>query len=325
MVCVGSLLDVRWGARSSRRPQQLPNRRKVVDGVYGRFDGDVDLSLAAGATVVDAAAPLRQPWRARSTWDGRPLRRLRRLLSGNFAAVPPPSLPRPRRPLRPFFLPRWSNDLNRGPAILDLTLDATTFDLGRAVGRDQDGRSAKPGSSSASAPKCLSLGQAAGPWLASRGALRWRASELASAESQLRTAPARSLFHVRLALDRQHPPRRRRRPHRSLTPGSRARVAALVRESDRDSRRNEEDEPPNRHRRQDGHLGKTKTLGDLAVAFPQCARAGARASRTSRASWQLFTWRCCASRTSSLAMLAGGHEPPATSRRRRNRDDPCPA
>src|SRR6185503_13393767 len=92
--------------------------RPGPDGVYGRLDGDLDLSLAAGAELVRGGAGAAATFRAfymqtAGLYIGYGTS------FGNLSAVPPRSLA-VGVGLRPMFIPRWGNDLERGPAILDL-------------------------------------------------------------------------------------------------------------------------------------------------------------------------------------------------------------
>jgi hypothetical protein len=162
---------------------------KRVDGVYGRFDGDLDLSLAAGA----ALGPV-----------GPHLATIGRLLflqtAGIYVAYTDAlgSAEDMRRSaalgiaVRPLFIPRWGLDLEHGPALLDLTLDAITFDIGvlwpsNSVGRFDD----SPGMEMALGTEVPLFGSATGLFLGARGALRWRGSELATGATQVAAlAPA---------------------------------------------------------------------------------------------------------------------------------------
>jgi hypothetical protein len=151
---------------------------KVTDGVYGRFDGDLDLSLAGGATFgpsgPDAAVMARAiffhtagMYVAYTDALGRSDVALPRSLGVGVT-------------LRPFFIPRWAFDLERGPAILDLTIDAIAFDLGVVWPASRDGAfDERPGMEAALGTEVPLFGTASGPFLGARGALRWRASELA--------------------------------------------------------------------------------------------------------------------------------------------------
>jgi hypothetical protein len=153
-----------------------------TDGVYGRFDGDLDLSLAAGPELLrggpGAAAMFRALYmQTASLYVGYTTS------FGNHSAVPPRSLALGVG-LRPMFLPRWGNDKEQGPAILDLTLDSMTFDIGTIWAADQGGSfNQKPGIELGLGLEVPLTLQASGPWLGARGALRWRGVELASKEN----------------------------------------------------------------------------------------------------------------------------------------------
>lgn len=150
---------------------------RVTDGVYGRFDGDLDVSLAAGSTVgpggpsaaLIARASFFQTagiYVAYTDALGRDGAPLARSLGLGVS-------------LRPFFIPRWAFDLERGPAILDLTIDAITFDLGMLWPANAAGTSAEPpGIEVALGTEVPLLGSAYGPFFGVRGALRWRSAEL---------------------------------------------------------------------------------------------------------------------------------------------------
>src|SRR5882724_12041048 len=162
--------------------------KKTTDGLYGRFDGDLDLSAAIGGSLVRG---------------GSGVSALMRLLFletaglyvgyddalGHATSAPARSLAIGVG-IRPVFLPRWSYDADRGPAIVDLTLDAFTLDLGVLWSADERGRLAdKPGLELAVGTEVPLVGRAAGPWIGARGALRWSASEL-SGSSDAALGPA---------------------------------------------------------------------------------------------------------------------------------------
>ncbi len=109
----------------------------TTDSAYGRFEGDLDLSLAAGAELVRGGAGAVAIARA-FYLETAGLYVAYSSSFGNLSAVPPRSLGIGVG-LRPFFIPRWGNDLDQGPAILDLTFDATTFEMGVLWAADQDG------------------------------------------------------------------------------------------------------------------------------------------------------------------------------------------
>jgi hypothetical protein len=153
--------------------------RDVTDGVYGRFDGDLDLSVAAGGALLRGASG------GAASLRGLFLGTAGIYLAYNDAFVASSSSP-PRSlalgvSVRPIFLPRWGNDLDRGPALLDLTIDSFTFDLGVLFSaNDRRGFDERPGIEMALGVELPIVGRASGPWVGVRGALRWRAAELAA-------------------------------------------------------------------------------------------------------------------------------------------------
>jgi hypothetical protein len=152
------------------------------DGLYGRFEGDLDLSLATGVELLRNGPGAAASFRA-FYLETAGLYVTYASSFGNRSAVPPRSLG-VGVGLRPFFIPRWGNDLDRGPAIVDLTLDATTFDVGVLWAADQAGSFTQAAGIELGVGTEVPLtGQAAGPWLGVRGALRWRGSELAASDS----------------------------------------------------------------------------------------------------------------------------------------------
>jgi hypothetical protein len=151
--------------------------RKVTDGVYGRFDGDLDLSVAAGGAA------------ARGGSGGVAMLRATFLHTAGLYTAYTDALgsatTAPRRTaalgvgLRPLFLPRWGLDLERGPAILDLTIDAFSLDLGVVWPSDERGGFTRsPGLELALGTEVPLLARAAGPWIGVRGALRWPSADL---------------------------------------------------------------------------------------------------------------------------------------------------
>src|SRR3954462_7673962 len=103
-------------ARAEGRPGQ-----GAPDGVYDRFDGDLDLGLGLGAELGSAgrvAPALRASAHYFSIagvyFSGR-------IKTGEGSA---PSLFGAGVDLRPLFVPRWAKGYETGPALLDLTLDS---------------------------------------------------------------------------------------------------------------------------------------------------------------------------------------------------------
>jgi hypothetical protein len=151
--------------------------RKIPDGVYGRFDGDLDLSVSAGGAAArggsGAVGALRATFLQTAGFYGAYTDAFGSATTGPARTVALGV------GLRPLFLPRWGLDLERGPAILDLTLDAISLDLGVVWASDERGRLTRaPGLELALGTEVPLLTRAAGPWIGVRGALRWPSSDL---------------------------------------------------------------------------------------------------------------------------------------------------
>jgi hypothetical protein len=142
------------------------------DGVYGRFDGSLQLSFSAGAELEaeDPRAALRIA--GHYLWTAGAYVRY----SDAFGA----DGERPLRVLslgidvRPLFLPRFAFDAEQGPALLDLALDSLSLTSGAYF--------AKPRAGSFGGERGFELGlglgvpllaEAAGPWLELRGERRF--------------------------------------------------------------------------------------------------------------------------------------------------------
>ncbi|HMJ50922.1 MAG TPA: hypothetical protein VK540_02575 [Polyangiaceae bacterium] len=150
----------------------------LTDGVYGRFDGDLDLSLAGGATFGSTGPTAAVIGRA-IFFQTAGLYTVYTDALGRSDVALPRSLG-VGVTLRPFFVPRWALDLEHGPAILDLTIDAISFDMGVLWPSNRDGSfTERPGMETALGTEVPLFGKASGPFLGARGALRWRSSELA--------------------------------------------------------------------------------------------------------------------------------------------------
>lgn len=143
------------------------------DGTYGRLDGDLDLGLGLGGLVdVDHGEPGFAA-RVSAHWF---------FMAGGsvtYADGLGTSLDPERRlglgvDVRPLFLPRWTQDWERGPAILDLMLDSISLGLGASfdqpLGGDFGDRRAFEASLGFGVPLA---GWASGPWLEARAAMAW--------------------------------------------------------------------------------------------------------------------------------------------------------
>jgi len=141
------------------------------DGVYDRFDGDLDLGLALGAEFGSAGKPAPAArasahyfWLAGVYVAGR-------IKAGDESAA---SLFGIGVDLRPLFVPRWVKAYETGPGLFDLTLDSLSLSLGafwsqpaEHAPQSQRGFDAQLGFG------IPLLARAAGPWLEARGALRY--------------------------------------------------------------------------------------------------------------------------------------------------------
>lgn len=157
---------------------------RADDGVFGRFDGDLELSAGLGAQAQLAAPALYGELSALylstagvyATYAeafGQTSARSLRSLAGGFR-------------LAPLFLARWGTDLERGPGHADLLLDSFHLDLG-AFWSDERPLPLAPGAGLSPEPGLeLGLGiavpflsRATGPRLGLRAAARFRAIDLA--------------------------------------------------------------------------------------------------------------------------------------------------
>jgi hypothetical protein len=149
------------------------HRRAAGDGSYGRFDGDLDLGFGLGALLdVDHGEPGAAA-RISAHWF---------FMAGAYVSYADglgTALEPERRlgvgvDLRPLFLPRWTQDWEKGPAFWDLTLDSLSLGLGASFdqpsGRSFGARRAFEASLGIGVPL---TGTGPGPWLEARGALAW--------------------------------------------------------------------------------------------------------------------------------------------------------
>ena len=135
------------------------------DGVYDRFDGDLDLGLGLGAELGSAgtAAPALRASAHYFSIAG--VYATGRVKAGHDSAS---SQFGAGVDLRPLFVPRWAKGYETGPGFLDLTLDSLSFSLG-AFWAEHAGR----GFDAQLGFGVPLLARAAGPWLEARGALRY--------------------------------------------------------------------------------------------------------------------------------------------------------
>jgi hypothetical protein len=142
------------------------------DGIYGRFDGSFDLGVDVGAEVDGAGA------------GGAAQVSLHYLymagIYGSYAdalggeGVQSSRIVSFGVDLRPLFIARWTKNMERGPALLDLALDTISIGFGayfrKPPGEDFADRRGIELSGGFGVPLA---GSADGPWLGARGLLRW--------------------------------------------------------------------------------------------------------------------------------------------------------
>jgi len=142
-----------------------------ADGVYGRFDGDLDLGFALGAEFGSAGHGAPALRASAHYFSVAGMYASGRIKAGEQSA---PSLFGLGVDLRPLFVPRWAKGYEAGPAFWDLTLDSLSLSLGAFWAQ----RGAHEPGSSRGFDAQLGFGVpllacAVGPWLEVRGALRY--------------------------------------------------------------------------------------------------------------------------------------------------------
>lgn len=158
---------------TSRLPDEMRHSDQTrTDGVYGRFDHPFDLGLEGGAELAGAGTA------------GAVLVSLHYLfMAGGYVAysdaLGQASLPSSRTTsfgvdLRPAFIPRWSEGMQEGPGLVDLTIDSISLGLGAYFREPRE----RPFGDRRGLELSLGFGvplagMAAGPWLGARGILQW--------------------------------------------------------------------------------------------------------------------------------------------------------
>jgi hypothetical protein len=152
-------------------PRGARAAESAADGVYGRLNGDLDVGLGGGAeldrsgaraalrldahyfSMVGAYVGYADALRTRATTV--------RLLGVGMD-------------LRPAFVPRWSENLEQGPATLDLALDSIGIGLGAFFSQERDRTfGSRVGLEATLGFGVPLFGTAGGLWLGARGLLRW--------------------------------------------------------------------------------------------------------------------------------------------------------
>lgn len=151
--------------------EATPSASSAPDGVYDRFDGDLDLGFALGAELgsVGRVAPALRASAHYFSIAGVYLSG--RIKTGGDSA---PSLFGAGVDLRPLFVPRWAKGYETGPDLLDLTLDSVSLSIGAFW---SEHASPSPDSNKGFDAQLgfglPLLATAGGPWLEARGALRY--------------------------------------------------------------------------------------------------------------------------------------------------------
>jgi len=153
--------------RDVRSPEHAP-----AYGVYGRFHARFDVGVDAGAELADGGVS--GALRATAHYFF-----MAGVYAGYADALGGSSVDSARTlsfgvDIQPAFIPRWSNDLEQGSGVLDLTLDSISLALGTYF-REPNGASFgdRRGFEASLGFGVPLTGHAPGPWLGARGLLRW--------------------------------------------------------------------------------------------------------------------------------------------------------
>jgi hypothetical protein len=148
-----------------------------ADGLYGRFDGDLELQASAGAAFAQGGPSLAASVAALylstvgvyahytdALGSGGPLV-ARSIATGVHIA--------------PLFLARYAINAEHGPAHLDLLVDSLALEVGTFWDQPRGGPwASRPGLELAVGLAFPILGRATGPYVGFRAALRWRDADL---------------------------------------------------------------------------------------------------------------------------------------------------
>lgn len=151
--------------------EAAPAAHSDADGVYDRFDGDLDLGLALGAELGSAGRVAPALRASAHYFSIAGIYLSGRIKTGEAST---PSLFGAGLDLRPLFVPRWAKGYETGPDLLDLTLDSISLSLGAFWSE----RASQSADSDKGFDAQLGFGlpllaSASGPWLEARGALRF--------------------------------------------------------------------------------------------------------------------------------------------------------
>jgi hypothetical protein len=150
------------------------DERGPAGGDHGRFQGDLDLSLAAGVEL--GIDPVHAMFKLTAHYYSMvgPYLSLRPPLS-QHDDTGAPWIGSAGIDLKPVFIPRWAMDLERGPAFLDLALDSVAVSAGAFVVMGDYRAHERPSGFEAGLGAGLPLfATAEGPWFEARYLLAWR-------------------------------------------------------------------------------------------------------------------------------------------------------
>jgi hypothetical protein len=154
---------------------QAPSAR--ADGVYGRFDGDVALSLEAGVSEALGAGVGGESLALRGGvfYLGTVGLACQYNEAFDIAALPLARSVVGAIELRPLFLGRWASDLEHGPALLDLFVDSLALGMGIYGAWPEAAAGFYPhhGLELSLGVSLPFIAQASAPFVALRAALRW--------------------------------------------------------------------------------------------------------------------------------------------------------
>ncbi len=150
-----------------------PARAGGSDGLYGRFDGDLELRIHAGAAFASGGPALAASLAALYLSTAGVYVHYTDALGADAPLVSRSVATGVH--LQPLFLGRYGLDLERGPAFLDLLVDSLAFELGAFWAEPRRAAwDVHPGLEAALGVAVPFFPRATGPFLGVRGALRWR-------------------------------------------------------------------------------------------------------------------------------------------------------
>lgn len=171
----------------------VPNVAEAApdDGVYGRLDGDLALSLGAGVGVARD--------QALGALVGRAIFVESVGLYASYVDAFGASDTVTRSfstgvELRPLFFARFAGNLQSGPPVLDMAIDSLAIGIGAHWTSPSGTDSASPGLELGAGFEVPLFREASGPWIGVRGVLRWGASDFAGTTGPASDRGALALF-----------------------------------------------------------------------------------------------------------------------------------